>query len=196
MKTCGDTLNACYHVKEANLKRLCIVWSQLYDILERANYEDSKKISGYPGCGEGKMSRLVLWLLKNSAWCCTDTCYYSSSQTHRVYNTQNINFGASLLVQWIRIHLPMQETWDQSLVKEDPTCCMATKCDCRSFWACALEPGSCNYRSPHALKNTFCNEKPLQWEAHAPQLQRSLYLPQLAKSLCSNKDPAQPKLNN
>ena len=24
--------------------------------------------------------------------------------------------------RWLRIHLPMQETWVQSLVQEDPTC--------------------------------------------------------------------------
>ena len=48
MKTRGDTLNACYHVKEADLKRLCIVWSQLYDILERANYEDNEKDQWLP----------------------------------------------------------------------------------------------------------------------------------------------------
>ena len=27
---------------------------------------------------------------------------------------------ASLVVQWSRIHLPIQETWVQSLVREDP----------------------------------------------------------------------------
>ena len=118
------------------------------------------KSSGYPGCGKGKMNRLgFLWLWKNSALCCTDICYYSSSQTHRVCNTQNVNFGASLVVQWIRTHLPMQEAQDQSLVPEDPTCCMATESVCCSFCACALEPGSCSYRSPHALQNMLCNKR-------------------------------------
>ena len=32
-----------------------------------------------------------------------------------------------LVVQWIRIHLPMQETQVQSLVWEDSTCHRATK---------------------------------------------------------------------
>ena len=35
--------------------------------------------------------------------------------------------GASLVVQWLRIHLLMQETQVQSLVWEDPTCGGATK---------------------------------------------------------------------
>ena len=35
--------------------------------------------------------------------------------------------GASLVVQWLRIHLPMQGTRVRSLVQEDPTCRGATK---------------------------------------------------------------------
>uniref|UniRef100_A0A8C0CCV2 EMAP like 1 n=1 Tax=Balaenoptera musculus TaxID=9771 RepID=A0A8C0CCV2_BALMU len=35
--------------------------------------------------------------------------------------------GASLVVQWLRICLPMQGTRVRSLVWEDPTCCGATK---------------------------------------------------------------------
>ena len=33
----------------------------------------------------------------------------------------------SLVVQWLRIHLPMQRTWVQSLIHEDPICYRATK---------------------------------------------------------------------
>ena len=35
--------------------------------------------------------------------------------------------GTSLVAQWIRIRLPMQGTWVQALVREDPTCRGATK---------------------------------------------------------------------
>ena len=35
--------------------------------------------------------------------------------------------GTSLVVQWLRIRLTMQGTRVQSLVREDPTCCGATK---------------------------------------------------------------------
>ena len=34
---------------------------------------------------------------------------------------------ASLVAQWLRIHLPMQETGVRALVQEDPTCRGATK---------------------------------------------------------------------
>ena len=35
--------------------------------------------------------------------------------------------GASLVAQWLRIHLPMQGTRVQALGQEDPTCCRGTK---------------------------------------------------------------------
>ena len=36
-------------------------------------------------------------------------------------------YRASLVAQWLRIHLPMQGTRVQALVHEDPTCRGATK---------------------------------------------------------------------
>ena len=38
-----------------------------------------------------------------------------------------VGSGVSLVVQWLRIHLPMQGTRVQSLVWEDSTCCGAVK---------------------------------------------------------------------
>ena len=35
--------------------------------------------------------------------------------------------STSLVAQWLRIRLPMQGTWVQLLVREDPTCRRATK---------------------------------------------------------------------
>ena len=43
-----------------------------------------------------------------------------------VYICQNL-IGASLVAQWLRICLPMQETRVRALVWEDPTCHGATK---------------------------------------------------------------------
>ena len=53
----------------------------------------------------------------------------------------------SLVVQWIRIHLPMQETWVQSLVWEDPICHRATKPVFHNYWSYVPEPAGCNYRA-------------------------------------------------
>ena len=89
---------------------------------------------------------------------------------------------------WVLLRI-ISNVW--SLVREDPTCCRATKPLHNHYWARALEPGGPNYRAhvPQLLKPTcpkpvlhkkrgHCNEKP----AH-----------QLEKSPGSNGDPTQPK---
>ena len=53
--------------------------------------------------------------------------------------------GTSLVVQWLRIRLPMQGTRVQSLVSEDPTGRGATKPVHHNYQAYALEPVSHNY---------------------------------------------------
>ena len=116
---------------------------------------------------------LIAWAFKNGSW------------------------GTSLMVQWLRIRLPMQGKRVQSLVWEDPTCRRATKPVRHNYWACALEPTSHNYwahkpqlpkpmcsrahvlqlLSLRAAATEACmpracapqQEKPLQWEAWAPQ---------------------------
>ena len=83
----------------------------------------------------------------------------------------------SLVVQWIRIRLPVQGTRVPSLIREDPTCCGATKPVCHSYWACALELTHHSYWSPHVTTTEAHTprahapqqEKPLQWEASVPQ---------------------------
>ena len=37
------------------------------------------------------------------------------------------NTGTSLVAQWLRTRLPVQGTRVQALIREDPTCCRATK---------------------------------------------------------------------
>ena len=63
----------------------------------------------------------------------------------------------SLVVQWLRICLPVQRTWAWSLIQEVSTCFRATKPVCYNYW------------SLHSLVPALQPEKPLQWEAHAPQ---------------------------
>ena len=66
----------------------------------------------------------------------------------------------------VKVCLPMQETWVRSLIREDPTCCRATKPVRHSRRAGALEPGSCNYgalaldiRGPSALEPRLRSKK-------------------------------------
>ena len=64
---------------------------------------------------------------------------------------------ASLVAQWLRIHLPMQGTRVWALVWEDPTCRGATRPVSHNYWACAS--GAC---APQ-------QERPRSWEACAPR---------------------------
>ena len=56
--------------------------------------------------------------------------YMSGTEINKVTTQININlkkiFWASLVAQWLRICLPMQETRVRALVWEDPTCRGAT----------------------------------------------------------------------
>ena len=82
----------------------------------------------------------------------------------------------SLVIQRLRIRLPVQGPWVQSLMQEDPTCLRAAKHMWHNCWAWALSRARA--------------DMPPQWEACAPQLESSPYLPQLEKSPQSNEDPA------
>ena len=58
----------------------------------------------------------------------------------------------SLVVQWLRICLPIQGIWVRSLVGEDPICYRTSKPMCHSFWErCAV---CCSYWSP-------CTQEPM-----------------------------------
>ena len=73
----------------------------------------------------------------------------------------------SLVTQWLRIRLPMQETRVRSLVWEDPTWCGATKPVRHNYWACVpqllkpacLEPVLHNKRSHSNEKPAHRNEE-------------------------------------
>ena len=91
---------------------------------------------------------------------------------------------ASLVVQWLRIHLPVQGTWVRALVQEFPTCRGVTKSVSHTYWSpCAWSPCSVTrettaMRSSHtATRSSPCS----------PQLEK--------KPVHSNEDPTQPKIN-
>ena len=69
----------------------------------------------------------------------------------------------SLVVQWIRVQLPMQGTWVRSLVLEDPACHGAAKPVCRNCWdLCAVTTGTCASKSLRTQKRvalTLCNRR-------------------------------------
>ena len=100
---------------------------------------------------------------------------------------------ASLVVQWLRICLPMQGTRVRALVREDPTCRGATKPvpqllslrsrarEPRVLKPVCLEPMLCNKMSHH-------NKKPAHRNKEQPPAHHNQRKPE-----CSNEDPRQPK---
>ena len=49
------------------------------------------------------------------------------------YPLKKQEYRTSLVVQWLRICLPMQGAWVRALVQEDPTCRGATKPVCHNY---------------------------------------------------------------
>ena len=105
--------------------------------------------------------------------------------TSKTYKTRGFTSGS------------IQEMWVQSLVQEDPLCHGATKPVSHSYWACALDPRSCNYRAltpwvlkpAHPTASAPQREKRPSWKAHASQLESRAHLARLEKSPRSNEDP-------
>ena len=81
-------------------------------------------------------------------------CCYNVLILKFIHFTHKKGSQTSLVVQWLRIRLPMQGTRVRALVREDPTCRGAAKPVCHNYWSCALEPASHNYwaRAPQLLK--------------------------------------------
>ena len=73
--------------------------------------------------------------------------------------------------QWMRVCLPMQETWVQSLGQEDSKA--VTKPMYHNCWVHVLEPESQNFWAHGAASTETCawqGVRPPQWEACTPQL--------------------------
>ena len=117
------------------------------------------------------------------------------------WNSKRYILGTSLVAQWLRIRLTRQGIRVRALVREDPTCRRATKPVHHSYWACALEPVSHNYRAhvPQLLKPThlepmLCNkrshhnEKPAHCNKELPLLSATREsLCTATKTQCSQK---------
>ena len=77
----------------------------------------------------------------------------------------NATHRASLVTQWLRIHLPIQGTWVRALIWEDPRSrpqLLSLRSRARKpqlLKPTCLEPMLCNKRSHHNEKPTHCNEE-------------------------------------
>ena len=123
---------------------------------------------------------LLIWLLCVMWHIYTHTCVHVHKHTHIHISHLKALWGISLVLQWLRICLPMQGTWVWSLVWEDPTCCRETK------------PLRHNYWSPCALNLAPQQEKPPQWEAMLQKSSPSTHC-NYSKPEHRHKDPAKQK---
>ena len=90
----------------------------------------------------------------------------------------NSAIWTSLVVQWLRILLPMQRTQVRSLFQEDSTGHRTTKPVHHNYWANTqelLKPG-------HSTACALQQQKLPQWKARALKLESSLCSPQLQKA--------------
>ena len=96
---------------------------------------------------------------------------------------QDFDLGTFLLIQWLRICLPMQGTWVGSLIEEDSTChrqlepmyhnhqaCMLYGCKPQLMGPCAMIAEACSPRAHSPQQRSHCSEKPVQcneeWPSH------------------------------
>ena len=112
-------------------------------------------------------------------WPQTDLLYWWICE--RLLLFSKIKLGASLVVHWLRICLPVQGTWVRFLVQEDPTCLRQM-----SPWATTTEP-ACHRAC--ALQQ----EEPSQWAAWALRLESSPPLPRLDKAQGQQRRPTTAK---
>ena len=92
---------------------------------------------------------------------CTNVCMHPHMCRYWQANSKmyiEMQRGASLVAQWLRIRPPMQGTRVRALVREDPTCRGAAKAVHHNYWACALQPAShnCWAYAPQLLNWSLC----------------------------------------
>ena len=97
-----------------------------------------------------------------------------------------VNAKSPLMVQWIKIHLPMQQTLVWFLVQEDSLDLEATKPVFHNYGACMLQllKPECLESVLHHQKKSHDNEKPTHHNEEQPPLTST------RESLCKSiKDP-------
>ena len=116
------------------------------------------------------------------------------------YWYNRMNLGTFLVAQLVRICLPMQGTRVQSLVREDSTCCGATRPVCCHYWDGALEPASHTHQAytlqllkPANPEPVLCNKRShLKEQPKRRNQEQSPLIPTREKPAHGNEDPAQP----
>ena len=159
----GD--RACWKCSlEPDWKYSCSLWNACRENTERGSWGQRKKWKVNQEATETSPS--LGGKKRQEGWRTQATIY------------QNWRARTSLVVQWLRIHVPMQGTCVWSLVWEDLTCHSATMPLNQNYRACAPQ-----------------QEKPLPREALISQPESSLCSPQLEKAQAKQRRPTTAKIN-
>jgi len=102
------------------------------------------------------------------------------------------NMRTSLLVQCVRVCLPMKRTWVRPLVREDATCFRATNLAHTAAEPCSRAHGLQPLK-PACPRGWAPQEKPPQQDTSTLQQRLTLAHRNQRKPVCSTKDPVQPK---
>ena len=150
----------------------------------------------FPGQSHGQRS-----LVDYSPWGCKELVTpkqlvhgVTKSRT-RLSDWTELNWAAEC-AQWIRVCLPMQGRWVWCLVQENFTCWEAAQPQLLSLSAATTEahvPKSQQAAITEAHMPRACvpqQEKPSQWEAHAPQQRIALFSATRESLWAAMKDPA------
>ena len=121
--------------------------------------------------------------LEKEKWSRRNQAPWLQSILQSYSNQKSMVLGASLVMQWLRVCLPMQGTRVRALVWEDPTCRGAATPMSHNYWACVS--GAC---APQ-------QERPWQWEARALRWRVAPARCNWRKPSHRNEDPTQPKIN-
>ena len=113
-------------------------------------------------------------------------------------------YRTSLVVQWIRILLPVQGTQVWSLVQEDFTCHGATKLMHHNWWRLlTLGPMSHSYgacmlqlQKPVHLEPVLCKREATATSSSCTEMKSNSHSPPQEKACLQQQRPAQPKTNH
>ena len=99
--------------------------------------------------------------------------------SHRAKGQIRFQTWTSLVVQQLRIHLPMQRTRVRSLVRGDSTCCGTSKPMGHNHWPCALETMHSDDWNPRPRAWARQEQKPPQGERQSSKTREEHPLPPL-----------------
>ena len=120
-KTNSETVSVPLQMWSSENKVLSTAYSTFYYLRATQPHVWRQHLENKPNSGPGQLTSLPT------------PPYLESIKDVKL---QKLSYGASLEVWWLRLGLPVQETWVQALVWEDPThAAGATKPMCHNYWS-------------------------------------------------------------